>query len=101
MRKDVPSGGSGYVSVLRQELIARNSAYASLNFLPHVTSYGELPWWFISNRNADGIMGISSQPVIEQFSEGRSGEDDCRRYTARADVRCLLRTGCGANSILH
>ncbi len=43
MRKDVPTGGSGYVSVLRQELIARNSSYASLNLLPHVTSYGELP----------------------------------------------------------
>jgi hypothetical protein len=43
VRKDVPTGGSGYVSVLRQELIARNSSYASLNLLPHVTSYGELP----------------------------------------------------------
>jgi len=43
VRKDVPTGGSGYASVLRQELIARNSSYASLNLLPHVTSYGELP----------------------------------------------------------
>jgi hypothetical protein len=43
MRKDVPSGRSCYVSALRQELIARNSSYASLNLLPHVTSYGELP----------------------------------------------------------
>jgi len=43
MRKDVPSGRSSYVSALRQELIARNRTYASLNFLPHVTSYGELP----------------------------------------------------------
>jgi hypothetical protein len=34
---------SHYVSALRQELIARNSAYAALHFLPHVTSYGELP----------------------------------------------------------
>jgi hypothetical protein len=32
-----------YVSILRQELIARNSAYAALHLLPHVTSYGELP----------------------------------------------------------
>jgi hypothetical protein len=32
-----------YVSALRQELIARNSSYAALNLLPHVTSYGELP----------------------------------------------------------
>jgi len=39
----MPTGGSGYVSVLRQELIDRNSSYASLNFLPHVTSYGDLP----------------------------------------------------------
>ena len=37
------SGRSGYISALRQELIARNSSYASLNLLPHVTSYGELP----------------------------------------------------------
>jgi hypothetical protein len=43
MRKDVPTGGSGYVSTLRQELIARNSSYASLNLLPHVTSYGKPP----------------------------------------------------------
>ena len=42
MRKDVPTGRSCYVSALRQELIARNSSYASLNCLPHVTSYGEL-----------------------------------------------------------
>jgi Restriction Endonuclease associating with ARP len=34
---------SRYASLLRQELIARNSSYASLNLLPHVTSYGELP----------------------------------------------------------
>ena len=34
---------SHYISALRQELIARNSAYAALHLLPHVTSYGELP----------------------------------------------------------
>mgnify|MGYP001193224847 CR=1 FL=1 len=39
----MPSGGSCYVSLLRQELIARNRSYASVNLLPHVTSYGELP----------------------------------------------------------
>jgi len=38
-------------------------------------------------------MGISSQPATEQFSAGHSGEDDCRRYTRRADIRYLLRTG--------
>jgi len=43
VRKDAPTGCSCYVSALRQELIARNNSYASLNFLPHVTSYGELP----------------------------------------------------------
>jgi hypothetical protein len=43
MRKDVPTGRSGYVSALREELIARNSSYASLNPLPYVTSYCELP----------------------------------------------------------
>ncbi|MGO9677085.1 MAG: PGN_0703 family putative restriction endonuclease [Candidatus Sulfotelmatobacter sp.] len=43
MRKDVPTGRSSYVSALRQDLIARNSSYASLNLLPHVTSYGECP----------------------------------------------------------
>ena len=34
---------SHYISVLRQELIARNCEYAALHRLPHVTSYGELP----------------------------------------------------------
>ena len=43
MRKDVRTGRSCYVSALRQELIARNTSYAVLNLLPHVTSYGELP----------------------------------------------------------
>src|SRR5215471_4489103 len=32
-----------YASILRHELIARNSAYATSSLLPHVTSYGELP----------------------------------------------------------
>jgi hypothetical protein len=43
MKKDVRTGRSGYVSALRQELIARNTSYASLSLLPHATSYGELP----------------------------------------------------------
>ena len=43
MRKDAPAGRSSCVSGLRQELIARNSSYASLNLIPHVTSYGEPP----------------------------------------------------------
>jgi hypothetical protein len=43
VRKDVPTGRSCYVSLLRQDLIARNNSYASLNLLPYVTSYGELP----------------------------------------------------------
>ncbi|MGB0012297.1 MAG: hypothetical protein WBQ03_11875 [Candidatus Sulfotelmatobacter sp.] len=37
------TGRSCYVSALRQELIARNTSYAVLNLLPHVTSCGELP----------------------------------------------------------
>jgi len=43
VKKDVSTGRSCHVAALRQELIARNSLYASLNPLPHVTSYGELP----------------------------------------------------------
>jgi restriction endonuclease-like protein len=43
VRKDVPTGRSGYLAALREELIARNNSYASLNLSPHVTSYGELP----------------------------------------------------------
>lgn len=39
----MPTGRSCYVSALRQELIARSSSYASLNLLPHATSYGKLP----------------------------------------------------------
>jgi restriction endonuclease-like protein len=34
---------SQYIFALREELIARNSSYAALHLLPHVTSYGELP----------------------------------------------------------
>lgn len=36
-------GRGHHVSMIRQELIARNTSYATLNLLPHVTSYGELP----------------------------------------------------------
>jgi hypothetical protein len=39
----MPSSRGPYACVLRQELIARNSVYATSNLLPHVTSYGELP----------------------------------------------------------
>jgi hypothetical protein len=38
----VPSLPSSRVALLRQELIARNRSYATLNALPHVMSYGEL-----------------------------------------------------------
>ena len=34
---------SSRAALLRQELIARNRSYATLNALPHVMSYGELP----------------------------------------------------------
>ena len=43
MSKDVSTGRVCYVAALRQELIARNSSYAALKLLPHVTSYGDLP----------------------------------------------------------
>ena len=43
MRKEGLVGHSFYASALRQELVARNNSYASLNLLPHVTSYGGLP----------------------------------------------------------
>ena len=39
--------------------------------------------WSISNRNAADTTGISSQPAIEQFSEGQSGASDYRKCTAR------------------
>jgi hypothetical protein len=39
VKENMPIGC--YVSLLRQELIARNRSYASVNLLPHVTSYGE------------------------------------------------------------
>jgi hypothetical protein len=39
----MPESRGPYASILRHELIARNSAYAISNLLPHVTSYGELP----------------------------------------------------------
>jgi len=34
---------SGYAALLRQELSARNSAFAASQRLPHVSSYGEMP----------------------------------------------------------
>jgi len=43
VKENVLTARSHYVWALRQELIARNSSYAALNLLPHVTSYGELP----------------------------------------------------------
>lgn len=32
-----------YVAALRQELIARNNSYATVNRVPHVISYGKVP----------------------------------------------------------
>jgi hypothetical protein len=43
VKENVFTARGYYVCALRQELIARNSSYAALNLLPHVTSYGELP----------------------------------------------------------
>jgi hypothetical protein len=43
VKQDVFIPRNQYVSALRQELIARNSSYAAINRLPHVTSYGEPP----------------------------------------------------------
>jgi len=34
---------SAHAALLRQELSARNSAYAASQCLPHVLSYGEMP----------------------------------------------------------
>lgn len=39
----MPHSHGPYASLLRHELVARNSAYAASNLVPHVTSYGELP----------------------------------------------------------
>lgn len=39
----MPISRGPYVSILRQELIARSSSYATSNLSPHVTSYGEPP----------------------------------------------------------
>jgi hypothetical protein len=43
VRESVFIGRSQYAAALRHELVARNSSYAAVNCLPHVTSYGELP----------------------------------------------------------
>ena len=67
MRKDVRTGGSGYVSTLRQELIARNNSYASLNLLPHVTSYGDLSQFAQQQSRASAfILSIDD----EEFTPG-------------------------------
>jgi hypothetical protein len=39
MRKNVLSAHVHYISVLRQELTARNCSYAALNHLPYVTRF--------------------------------------------------------------
>jgi hypothetical protein len=51
-------GRGHYVSMIRQELIARSTSYATLNLLPHVTSYGELPVVVVSPRAARNAFRV-------------------------------------------
>jgi hypothetical protein len=55
----------------------------------------------ISSRHAAGIMAISSPPATERFLEGHSGENGCRKYTVKGDVRYPPVIINGASSILH
>jgi hypothetical protein len=70
VRKDVPTGRSCYVSALRQELIARSSSYASLNLLPHATSYGKLPVVVYEQsecgRNHGNFIGASYRAILRR-----------------------------------
>ena len=100
MSKDVSTGRVCYVAALRQELIARNSSYAALKLLPHVTSYGDLPVVVYQQseccRHHGNFISASYRAILSRPQWRRRLQKD----TPRGDVRCLLRTGCGASSIL-
>ncbi len=102
MKENVPSGASCYVSLLRQELIARNRSYASINLLPHVTSYGELPVVVYQQSECGRHHGnfiSSSYKAILRRPEWRRRLQ--KVHTRKADIRYLQRRGCGASSIRH
>jgi hypothetical protein len=101
LREDVPTGRSCYASALRQELIARNSSYTSLNFLPHVTSYGELPVVVYQQSECGSASWEFHFSQLQSNSQKARVAKTIAEGTPRADVRCLLRTVCGASSILH
>jgi hypothetical protein len=96
----VLSSPGSRASLLRQELIGRNRSYATLNALPHVMSYGELPVWSTSSQNAANIMETSSWPAIEQFSESHHGANVSRKYMLRAGAVCQPEMDRGMSSIL-
>lgn len=87
--------------MLRQELSARNAAYATLKRLPHALSYGEMPIVSIHLRSVAKITGILFPPATAQYSNGRSGDAGCRKFTVRQITPCPKRIAFGANSILR
>jgi hypothetical protein len=100
MRKDVPNGRSCYVSALREELTARNSSYASLNLLPHVTSYGELPAVVYQQsecgRHHGNFIAASYRAILRR-PEWRKR---LQKVHSRVGARCPRETARGGNLIL-
>src|SRR5215471_11723727 len=82
----VITGRGRYAAMLRQELIARNSSYAGLNLLPHVTSYGDLPVVVYQQSECGRHHGNFISPATEQFSEGHTGKGGLKKYTTKVDV---------------
>jgi hypothetical protein len=67
---------SQYAALLRQELCARNAAYAALHKLPHEPAMGNRLLLFFSRQRAVANTVISSPPATGQFSAERNGAED-------------------------
>ena len=89
-------------SLLRQELIARNRSYATLNALPHVMSYGELPVVVYQQsecgRHHGNFIPASYRAIL---GEPRWRGTFSRRYMLRAGAVCQSEMDRGMSSILR
>lgn len=97
-----------HLSALRQELIARNSCYAAINLLPHVTSYGELPVVVYQQsecgRHHGNFISASYRAILRRprwrkrlqkvHSQGR------RSLPARDGVWCELDSSLSSDALL-
>ncbi|MGB8065498.1 MAG: hypothetical protein WCF26_26680 [Candidatus Sulfotelmatobacter sp.] len=94
------SESNNYASRLRQELIARNQAFAKVNRLPHVISYGESPVVVYQPSECGRYHGNFVKASYEAILNDRNGASGSKKSMLRADGAFQREVDNGVNSIL-